>query len=332
MKKIIIALIASFALSTVGIQPAFAAGSLSLTGSATAYSAKTYTLTVSLRPAKANVKISVYRILLGSTKALGSAKTNRSGKATIKFKATNSSMLLEARASGYSSKRKSVKVYVQTTVSVSWPNTQDSSICENMFARVSVTPKSAGRTVWSQYWNNQTDLWENEYSATTDSNGVAWVKIGYVRSGGTYEERIYVPSVASFSSAAFTDELVFGPCGSSTPTVGTVSGNASSISGYEYDTFNFSWTTDGWDPTDWVDEDALIVFDVCDPYWHTCTVSDSGMPHDYQSAELTYDPSDSGSFSWTPEEYGNYVVRISIWDNGVMLYYTYWGDIDVSSY
>lgn len=321
--KIFISVLVSI-ISLVSMNPATAAGKLQIYGASSTSAGKDYTFSVQTSPKKAGLAVSAYALTVGSTKFIKTIKTNRNGLAKFKFTSLSKNMTIEARATGFSTKRLKVKVLAETKISINWPDTQDSDTCSQMYAKITLSPKTSGRKVTSQFKNNS-GSWVSEYDAYTNSNGVAFVKIGESTSGGTYLIRVIVQETSKYSSASKSATFNFIAC------EGNISGSFedSTISLDNYQSLNVGWTTSNWIASSWVSESAAIYLEICDPYYDYCDVSDPSMPLVHEDSVVTYRNNDYGIFTWYPDEYGTYVVRLSIWDDNVMLDYVS-GEISVN--
>ena len=316
--------LASFALIFGVSAPSQAAASkIYLSGKSVGVLNGQYTATASLVPKRSGVSITLYRLTLGGKAKLVSAKTNSAGKAVFKFTVKTSTLVISAQQTSKSSVKSSSKrinVQYKTNVSVVWP---DEMTCGDDSAYVQVSPKLSDRAVTMQWWNAGDEMWIDESTDYTNSNGVIWFKIPNVTAGGDYYQRIYVPSSGKYLSAVSAYVLLsFPPCDESDF---ELTGNAQTyVNQFQY--WEVDWQTTGFDSADFVGGDANVYLDVCDIELDYCDPTDEEMPTqtDVDVDYLTIYDDDYGSFTWYMSEIGDYVMRISVWDDGEMIYYRYW--------
>ena len=294
-----------------------ASAKVSLNGKTTAIAGTTYKVTAHIAPNRSGVGMT---LLLG-TKGIRHAQTNAQGNATFLIKLAKDATLRAkvTNAPTIKSTPLSVAVFHRTTLNVDWPTYTLS--CTNETVDVFVSPAIAGRTVTMQYQNN--GAWVNEDIGTTDRHG--YVRLSLSDNSNTELigttmaslERIVVSAKGRYLATSDTTTLEYEGCGDGTSTAEILDGyyNGNAVVGGSED---YSWDLTNADPTMWVGGTATVVMDVCDADTRTCQPASDAMSHMYQDTTAVHG-NDSGSFIWVPATSGNYVVRLSLWNDGQMI-------------
>jgi len=323
-RAFIILIVALTFSSSIAAPAEAAATKLYLSGASVGTFGNSYSATVSISPKRSGVAVSIYRLTLGGKTKLASAKTNSAGKVTIKFKIAVSTLTISAQLSSNSavkSASKRINVQYRTNLSVVWP---DEITCGVDEAYIQVSPKFAGRTVKLQWWNDAEEVWMDDLTSTTNSNGIVWMEIPDVSEESSYYERVFIPASGKYLSAA--SPYVYFEFPACDTNGFEISGNAPGGTYYTYgDTFQGDWEVSGFDSETFLDDDASVYFDVCNQDYYECDSADALMDTETNDEMYAYILSDdSGTFYWSFNSSGNYLIRLSVWDDNTMKYWTSW--------
>lgn len=317
----IIAIAMSF---TIAAPSQAATPKLYLSGANAGTYGNNYSATVTIVPKKAGVAVSIYRLTLGGKVKLVSGKTNSAGKAVLKFKVTTNTLVISAFQSSNSavkSASKRITVQFKTSLSVIWP---DAITCGTDEVYVEISPKLAGRSVKLQWWSESDEMWKDDTTRSTNANGRVWIEIPDVSSVASYYQRIFVPASGNYLSATSPYVyLEFPACGSDNF---EISGTAPGGTYYTLDeTFVGNWEATGFDSANFVNGDATVYLDVCDLGYYDCDTSDEEMDTETNDEYYAFiESDDSGTFYWDFSTPGEYIIRLSVWDDGGMRYWSSW--------
>jgi hypothetical protein len=198
--------------------------------------------------------------------------------------------------------------------------------CEETTVTARVTPQTSGRIVQLQWYDGDDGVWVTESTGTTDSQGLAYLTLGTADAEGTWDHRVVLSAKGSMKSAVTAPQSIyFEDC--SVPSGWDFTATAESgLSLYTGDWFEVSWSFSA-DFRQFVGENVSVILEICDDTSGSCDPADPDMPYYYQDfVNLSSDY--SSTFNWL-SEYGDWMVRVSIWDNGEMLDYK-WANLSVS--
>jgi hypothetical protein len=311
----IIGLVATL-FSAAPIASQAASSKVSLSAKATAIAGATINVTAHVTPTKSGVAIT----LLSGSASVRKAKTNARGNVVFAIHLAKDAKLT-ARVTAtpaVRSKTVTITVFHRTKLLVDWPTYTIS--CTNEGIDAYISPAMAGRKVTMQYLN--LGSWITEDSAVTDSGGYVRLMLADNSNdepAGTTlsaDERIVVHSKGRYLTVSARHSLEYEGCGSASSgdDLNAYYAGDGIVGGKEV----FSWDLTNTDPLLWSGQDATVQLEICDAGANTCDPSDQNMPYMHQ-AITTVTGDDSGSFNWSPSSAGNYVVRVSLWDNGQML-------------
>jgi len=248
------------------------------------------------------------------------AQTNAQGTAVFTLKLAKDAKV-SARISAtpsIRSKTVTIMVFHRTKLLVDWPTYTIS--CTNEGIDAYISPAMAGRKVTMQY--KYFGSWVTEDTAVTDSGGYARLKLAdnsNTEPAGTTltaDERIVIQAKGRYLAVSAVRSLEYEGCDSSATgdQLSAYYTGDGVVGGKEV----FDWDLTNTDPLLWSGRNATVQLEVCDEDATTCDPADQNMPYIYQDI-TTVTGNASGSFTWSPTAAGNYVVRVSLWDNGQLL-------------
>lgn len=290
-----------------------AGNKVTLSAKTTTVAGTTLKVTARLTPRRSGVAIT----LLSSAGNTREIKTNAQGNAIFNIKLKKDARL-SARISetpSVRSKSITISVFQKTKLTVNWPNSPIS--CTNEGIHAYVSPAISGRKVIMQYESDGD--WVDEDTKITDNLGHVYLALlddsNYESPGTTLlaDERIVVQAKGRYLAVSAVKMLEYKGCAtaeinayySGTETVGTPE--------------IYTWDLSNADPVLWTDNNATVQIDVCNEGTNTCDPENQNMPSVYQD-QTPVNGDDSGTFSWTPTVAGDYVIRISLWDNNQMIF------------
>jgi len=286
---------------------------ITLSAKTTAVAGTTIKVTAHLTPRRFGVAIT----LLSGAVSAREIKTDAQGNAIFNIKLRKDSRLSARVTKNPSVRSKSITISVlqNTKLTVNWPKSPIS--CTNEGIHASVYPAISGRKVTLQY--DSDGDWINEDTKTTDKLGRVYLALldnsNYESLGTTLisDERIVVQAKGRYLAAFAVKALEYEGCAtvgidayySGTETVGTPE--------------IYTWELTNADPLLWTDNSATVQIDVCNQNTDTCDPENQNMPSVYQD-QILVNGDDSDAFSWTPTVAGDYVIRISLWNNSRMIF------------
>jgi len=309
---VVILVAASFSAS-----PATQAASTKVTLSAksTTIAGAALKVTAQVTPRRSGVAITLLSGVVSARKVY----TNAQGNAVFNLKLVKDTKLtarVTARPS-VRSKSVAISVFHRTNLLVDWPSYAISCTDEGISAYVS--PALAGRKVTMQYQSN--GEWIDEDTQTTDKDGYVYLKLidnSNAESQSTTilaDERIVVKAKGRYLAVSAKRTLEYEGCSSTTgEVIDAYYDGAQAVGTPEI----YTWELLNTDPLSWSANDATMQIDLCNEGTDMCDAEDPDMPWVYQD-KTTVTGDDSGTFSWTPTVAGDYVIRISLWDNNQML-------------
>jgi len=290
---------------------------VTLSAKPTAIAGATIKVTAHVTPNKSGVAVT----LLSGTKGVRKTETNSQGTAVFSLELAKDTKLA-ARITTTPSIRSNtvpITVFHRTKLLVDWPTYAIS--CSNEGIDAYISPAMAGRNVVMQFQSN--GEWVTEDSDTSDGGGYVHLMLtdnsNSEPTGTTMlaNERIVVEAKGRYLAVSATHSLEYEGCSTTTGEIINAYYSGTETVGTPE---TYTWELTNTDPLLWTGHDATMRIDICSADTETCDVADQNMTSVYQDI-TTVTGNTSGTFSWTPAISGNYLIRISLWDNSQMLPY-----------